>query len=105
MSIFSDGIPMLAMGCLTIVVRRIGFRQALSGIRSLKVGVSYAASMIVVGVLVSFANCLSTFFGARFYLPVYSLFQMGMLLAVSLAGKFFMERLGRERLESFKNPR
>jgi hypothetical protein len=94
-----DGIPMLVMGCLTIVFGGL----ALIGARRdpvTKAGASYATGMIAVGLLVSFGNCLSTFFGARFYLPVYSLFQMGMLLAVSLAGNVLLERL-----ESFKNPR
>ena len=39
----------------------------------------------------SLAICLSTCFQARLYLPVYSLFQMGMLLAVSLAANVFLE--------------
>ena len=56
--------------------------------------------MIVVGLLVSFATCLSTYFQARLFLPVYSLFQMGMLLAVSLAANVLLERL-----EGLKNPR
>ena len=51
--------------------------------------------MIVVGLLVSFATCLSTYFQARLYLPLYSLFQMGMLLVVSLAANVLLERVAR----------
>jgi hypothetical protein len=95
---------MLVTGGLTMLLGGWAFAGAQRDSLT-KAGVSYAASLIAVGVLISFANCLSTFYGARFYLPVYTLFQMGLLLAISLVGKFFMERLGRERLESFKNPR
>ena len=59
-----------------------------------------AVSMIVVGLLFALGNCLSTFFGARFYLPVYSLFQTGLMLAMSLAASVHLERL-----ESFENTR
>jgi hypothetical protein len=45
--------------------------------------------------LVSLAICSSTYFQARLFLPVYSLFQMGMLLAVSLAANILLERLER----------
>jgi hypothetical protein len=105
-----DGIPMLVMGCLTIAFAGLVLVASFRGRARLSpsrdplsltgVGAFYAIAMIVVGVLVSFANCLSTFFGARFYLPVYSLFQMGMLLSLSLAAKVLIERL-----ESFKDPR
>ena len=45
------------------------------------------------GLLFALGNCLSTFLGARFYLPVYSLFQMGMMLAMSLAVSVHLEKL------------
>jgi hypothetical protein len=63
-------------------------------------GAACAISMIIVGVLIAFANCASTFFGARFYLPVFSLFQLAMFVGISLLGSVLMERL-----ESFRNPR
>ena len=94
-----DGIPMLVMGILTVVFGALA-RFGASRDALVSEGVSYAIGMVVLGFLISFGNCASTFFGARFYLPVYSLFQIGMLLAVSLAGNVL-----RERLESFKNPR
>jgi hypothetical protein len=96
-------IPMLAMAYLTIALTIVFGGLALVGVFRdpvTEAGAWYATGMIVVGLLVSFANCLSTFFGARFYLPVYSLFQMGMLLALSLAANVLLERL-----ESFKSPR
>ncbi len=94
-----SGIPMMVMGCLTIAFggfALVGASQ--DGVT--KSGISYAAGMIVVGILISLANCFSTFLAARFYLPVYSLFQIGLLLAFSLARNVLMERL-----ESFKKPR
>ena len=89
----------MVMGCLTIAFGGFALVGA-SQDAVTKSGISYAACMIVVGILISLANCFSTFLGARFYLPVYSLFQMGMLLAFSLAMNVLMERL-----ESFKKPR
>jgi hypothetical protein len=59
----------------------------------IKNGAAYAITMITVGVLISFANCVSTFYGARFFLPVYSLFQLAMFLGISLLGGVLMERL------------
>ena len=44
--------------------------------------------------VVTFSTCLSTYFQGRLYLPVYSLFQMGMLLSISLAANALLERLG-----------
>jgi hypothetical protein len=98
------GIPMWVTGGLAILFGGLAFAGAPRDPLT-KAGLCYAASLISVGVLISFANCVSTFYGARFYLPVYTLFQMGMLLAISWLGKVFLERLGWEKLESFKNPR
>ena len=85
---------MLVMGILTIAFGGTALIRA-GGDRVAEAGASYAIGMIVVGVLVSLANCLSTFYGARFYLPVYSLFQMGFLLTVSLGGNVLLRRLER----------
>jgi hypothetical protein len=93
------GVPMLVMGCLTVVfgvVALLGRSRA----SLTNEGISYSMSMIVLGLLFALGNCLSTFFGARFYLPVYSLFQTGMMLAMSLAAIGHIERL-----ESFENTR
>jgi len=93
-----DGIPMIVMAILAVVfsaLARFGTRDPRAA-----EGAWYAIAMIILGFLISMGNCTSTFFGARHYLPVYSLFQMGMLLAASLAGNVLMERL-----ESFKKPR
>jgi hypothetical protein len=96
-----ERIPMLEMACLTIALAIVLGGLALVGISGdpvTEAGAWYAISMIVVGLLVSLAICLSTYFQARLYLPVYSLFQLGMLLAVSLAANTLLERL-----EGFKN--
>jgi len=58
-----------------------------------EVGAWYATGMIVTALLLSFGTCLSTYFQGRLYLPVYALFQMGMLLAISLAANVLLERL------------
>jgi hypothetical protein len=91
-----ERIPMLEMALVTI-----GFGLVFGGLTLIgvyrtpiaAVGPWYAMSMIVAGLLVSFVICLSTYFQARLYLPVYSLFQMGMLLAISLAANALLERL------------
>ena len=80
------GIPMLVMGCLAVVFGSITL-IARSRVPLAKEGISYAMSMIALGLLFALGNCLSTFSGARFYLPVYSLFQMAMMLAASVAFK------------------
>jgi hypothetical protein len=99
-----DRIPLLAMGCVAIALGGVALFAAWRDPIA-QAGASYTASMLALGVLVSLGNCLSTFFGARFYLPVYSLFQMAMLLAASLAGTILLERRRRERLESLKDSR
>ena len=91
-----ERIPMLEMACLTV-----GLAIVLGGLTLIRftrnpvtgTGACYATGMIVVGLLVSFATCLSTYFQGRLYLPVYSLFQTGTLLAVSLAANVFLEIL------------
>ena len=77
------GIPMLVMGCLAVVFGSITL-IARPRVPLAKEGISYAISMIALGLLFALGNCLSTFSGARFYLPVYSLFQMAMMLAASM---------------------
>jgi hypothetical protein len=78
------GIPMLVMGCVAVVFGSITL-IARSRVPLAKEGTSYAMSIIVLGLLFALGNCLSTFSGARFYLPVYSLFQMALMLAASMA--------------------
>ena len=91
-----ERIPMLEMACLTVALALVLGGLALVGISRNPVtetGAWYATGMIVTGLLVSFVTCLSTYFQARLYLPVYSLFQIGMLLAVSLTANVLLERL------------
>ena len=88
--------PMLEMALVTIALAIVFGGLALVGLSRdpvTEAGAWYATGMIVVGLLVSFVTCLSTYFQGRLYLPVYSLFQMGMLLAVSLAANTILERL------------
>jgi hypothetical protein len=47
-------------------------------------GVCYAWSMVGVGFLVALANCISTSFGARYFLPLYSFVQIALMLLVTL---------------------
>jgi hypothetical protein len=94
-----DGIPMVVMAILAVVFSALARLGTARDPRAAE-GAWYAVAMIILGFLISMGNCASTFFGARHYLQVYSLFQMGMLLAASLAGNVLMERL-----ESFKKPR
>jgi hypothetical protein len=52
-------------------------------------GVGYAWSMVVTGFLMALANCFSTSFGARYYLPLYSLAQISVMLLISLLFQTF----------------
>jgi hypothetical protein len=47
-------------------------------------GVCYAWSMVAIGFLMALANCFSTSFGARYFLPLYSLVQIALLLVITL---------------------
>jgi hypothetical protein len=47
-------------------------------------GVCYAWSMVVVGFLMALANCFSTSFGARYFLPLFSFVQIASMLLVAL---------------------
>jgi hypothetical protein len=101
-----ERIPILEMVCLTV-----GLAVALGGLSLVGVardhpvpeaGVWYAIAMIVVGLLVSLGTCLSTYFQGRLYLPVYSLFQIGMLLVVSLAVNLLLGKLKDFRMSALE---
>jgi hypothetical protein len=47
-------------------------------------GVCYAWSMVATGFLMALGNCLSTSFGERYYLPLYSVVQISLMLLISL---------------------
>ena len=47
-------------------------------------GVCYAWSIVGTGFLMALGNCFSTSFGARYYLPLYSLVQISLMLLCSL---------------------
>jgi hypothetical protein len=90
-------VPMLEMACLAVAlaIALIGL-GLISRLRDpvTEAGAWYAAGMIVTGLLVSFFTCLSTYFQGRLYLPVYSLFQMGMMLAVAMTADVLRDRVG-----------
>ncbi len=91
-----ERIPMLEMACVTIAFAIAFAGLAIIGVfrdPDTEAGISYASGMIVAGLLVSFATCLSTYFQARLYLPLYSLFQMSMLLVISLAGRIVLDKV------------
>jgi hypothetical protein len=91
-----ERIPMLEMPCVTIAVAIVFGALALIGLfrdSAAEASVFYATSMIVVGLLVSLATCVSTYFQTRLFLPLYSLFQMSMLLVISLSANVLLEWL------------
>jgi hypothetical protein len=47
-------------------------------------GVCYAWSMVAIGFLMAVGNCFSTSWGARYYLPLYSLVQISLMLLTSM---------------------
>jgi hypothetical protein len=89
-------IPMLEMACVTTA-----FAIAYCGLAFIGVirdpvtgaGISYAAGMVVVAMLICAVTSLSTYFQPRLYLPLYSLFHMGMLLVLSLAAEVLVARM------------
>ena len=100
-----ERVPMLEMACVTIVFTLVLAGLALLGVFRdpvAEAGASYATSMIVVGLLISLGTCISTYFQARLFLPLYSLFQMSMLLAVSLAANVVLERLASSKKRASK---
>jgi hypothetical protein len=76
------GVPMLtwvviaAAGALVAWCRR-GAQAAIP--------VAYGGALVITGFLIALGTCASTFFGARLYLPVYSLFEIAALLIVTCA--------------------
>jgi hypothetical protein len=78
---------------LTIALVGLGLIRPLRD-PATEAGSWYAAGLIVTGLLVSIFTCLSTYFQGRLYLPVYSLFQMGMLLAVTMAANVLRDKAG-----------
>jgi hypothetical protein len=87
-----EGVPMVVMAGIGILLSGAALLIG-RGRPSTQVGLAYVVSMILVGALISFGNCASTFFGARFYLPVFSLFQLAMFLGFSRLWCVAIERL------------
>ncbi|MBV8378691.1 MAG: hypothetical protein JO279_16975 [Verrucomicrobia bacterium] len=89
-----DGIPMLEMVYLTMTLSGVALIGA-SRDGATAAGVSYAAGLAIVAILIALANCGCTFFAPRFYLPVYSVLQVAMLLSASLTGNVLIKRCTR----------
>jgi hypothetical protein len=76
---FLAGMPMVWMACVAVAFSLAGLILSReNAIGELKA--TYSLAMVVLGFLMALGSCLTTFSAARFYLPVYSLFQIGMIL-------------------------
>jgi hypothetical protein len=99
-------IPMLEMACVTIAFAVVYCGLTFVGIirdRVTGAGISYAVAMILVALLISAATCFCTYFQPRLFLPLYSLFQMGMLLVLSLAADLLLARIAAYRMSRKRN--
>jgi hypothetical protein len=99
-------IPMLEMACVTMAFAAIYCGLTFIGIIRDPVtgaGISYAVAMIVVALLISAATCLCTYFQPRLYLPLYSLFQIGMLLVLSLAADVLLPKMASHKRSRKRN--
>ncbi|MBV9489901.1 MAG: hypothetical protein JO069_09280 [Verrucomicrobia bacterium] len=74
------GVPMLSWAVIAAAGAFMGWwrRGAQAAIP-----VAYSGALVVTGLLIALGTCASTFFGARLYLPVYSLFEVAALLMVT----------------------
>ena len=101
---------MLEMACLTVALTIVLGGLALIGISRNPVteaGAWYATSMIVTGLLVSFATCLSTYFQARLYSAGLFAFSDGHAAGRLIGGERSPGKTQRfkRQCRSVKNPR
>jgi hypothetical protein len=89
---FLAGVPMVWMACAALTLSLAGLTLA-RGNPSVELKASYSLAMVVLGFLIAFGSCLTTFSAARFYLPIYSLFQIAMILGGLAATAGPLERL------------
>ena len=89
---FLAGMPMGWMACAAVVLSLTGLILARHNV-CCELKASYSMAMIGAGLTIAFGSCLTAFSAARFYLPIYSLFQIAMLFGVSSASGAFTERL------------
>ena len=66
----------LVGGVMVLVSSRANFTRI--------TGVCYAWSMVATGFLMALSNCFSTSWGARYYLPLYSLVQISLMLLLAM---------------------
>jgi predicted tellurium resistance membrane protein TerC len=83
---------MLWMACAAVAFSLMGLVLARGNARH-EQREYYSLAMVAVGFLVVFGSCLTTFSAARFYLPVYSSFQMAMIFGCLAAIAGLTERL------------
>jgi hypothetical protein len=70
-----NGIPMFWCAAITIVLGALALRTS----RGLT-AVAYSSALIATAILISFATCATSFAGARFFLPAYSLLQISAMV-------------------------
>jgi hypothetical protein len=78
------GVPLGAFVLLSLVGGVMVLVKSRANFASIT-GVWYAWSMVAIGLLMALGNCFSTSWGARYYLPLYSLVQISLMLLTSLA--------------------
>jgi hypothetical protein len=89
---FLAGVPMVWMACAAVALSLAGLtldRENASG----ELRASYSLAMVVLGLLMAFGSCLTTFSAARLYLPTYSLFQIAIIFGGSALTGGAIERL------------
>jgi hypothetical protein len=74
------GVPMLIWAVIAAAGALIAWRRR--GAQG-AIPVAYGGALVITGCLIALGTCASTFFGARLYLPVYSLFEIAALLIVT----------------------
>jgi hypothetical protein len=75
-----SGVPMLIWMVIAAAGAFIAWWRC--GVQA-AIPVAYGGALVITGFLIALGTCASTFFGARLYLPVYSLFEIAALLIVT----------------------
>jgi hypothetical protein len=72
-----NGIPMFWFAAITIALGAFALRTS-PGLTA----VAYSAALIATAILISLATCATSFAGARFFLPAYSLLQISSMVVL-----------------------
>jgi hypothetical protein len=72
-----SGIPMFWFAAITIALSAVALRT-FAGLTA----VAYSAALIATAILISLATCATSFAGARFFLPAYSLLQISSMVVL-----------------------